>query len=255
MSNELTLINRESWGALREQSTDLVKSGFLKPSVKTPEQAMAIILKGSELGLPAMASLALIDVVQGVPVVEGQGMLALIFSKVPGAVVNFLERSDKICRIEAQRPGGKLTAFSFSMEDAKLAELHTKDNWKKRPRVMLQWRCVAEMAKVIFPDVLAGLYLDEEIKSETIDVTPGKEEDKGKSLQALLSEPEPPKQTVTIEEIDDMFKAFEALNFPREAVLEGVLCSDPTKLTQADMVQLRKWYAEEREKAKKAEQQ
>ena len=260
MSNDLILVSRESWGALREQATDLVKSQFLKPSIKTPEQAMAVILKGSELGLPPMAALALIDVIQGVTVIEGQGMLALIFGKVSGAIINFLERTDKICRLEAQRPGGKLTQFSFSMEDAKLADLQNKDNWKKRPRVMLQWRCVAEMAKVVFPDVLAGLYLADEIR-DTIDVTPqDNNKGAGQSLQDLLSAPAPEKpkapgvhDAADPERLEAMFKAFEALNIPREVVLDGLLTQDPRTITNNDMKTLEQWYREEVAKVKKGE--
>lgn len=49
---------------LMEVSSALVKSGLI-PGVRTPEAAFALIVKGQELGLPPMAALAGITVIQG----------------------------------------------------------------------------------------------------------------------------------------------------------------------------------------------
>ena len=82
--NEVNLVPKEShglidmntWNLLREQCSVVVKSGFLKKDVNTPEKAMAIALKGYEMGVPVMAAFANISIVNSIFVIEGQLMLA-----------------------------------------------------------------------------------------------------------------------------------------------------------------------------------
>src|SRR4030095_13742063 len=66
------------WAVIRQQAEVLVKTGFLPQSIKTPEQAMAIILTGREWGIGAMAALNTINVIQGKPTISPQLMLGLI---------------------------------------------------------------------------------------------------------------------------------------------------------------------------------
>lgn len=47
-----------------------VKSGLLPASIKTPEQAVVIALKGKELSLAPMASFEMIDVIMGKPALK-----------------------------------------------------------------------------------------------------------------------------------------------------------------------------------------
>lgn len=55
------------------------------------------------------------------------------------------------------RPGMKF-AFSYTIEEAKTAGLTGKDNWKKYPRQMLQWRSLGFLMDAVFPEVATGLY-------------------------------------------------------------------------------------------------
>jgi hypothetical protein len=52
------------------------------------------------------------------------------------------------------------------MEDAKVAGLLSKDTWKKYPEAMLRARCVAIVARALFPDAIMGAsYTPEELES------------------------------------------------------------------------------------------
>lgn len=154
-----------SYIALKEQCESLVKSGFLPPSIKTPEQALAVAMKGSEVGFAPMQSFAQVNIIGGKPALSAEGMNYLIRKNFPKAKILILERTNLICKIKVKRDAEDFpTEFSFSMEDAKLAQLLANPSWQKYPRAMLFARCFSEMARTIFPDAIGGIsYTPEEL--------------------------------------------------------------------------------------------
>jgi hypothetical protein len=153
------------WQVMREQASMLVQTGFLPNSIKSPEQAVAIILQGRELGIPTMAALQTINVIQGKPTVSPQLMLALIYRshQLAGMDIN---STDTACEVLMERKGVGHFSARFDLDDAKRQGLADKDNWKKQPRVMLKWRAVAACAREAFSDVVLGLYTPEEMGAE-----------------------------------------------------------------------------------------
>jgi hypothetical protein len=140
----------------------LVKSSMLPQSIKTPEAAVAIILKGKELGIGPMAAFAGITVIQGKPVVSPQLMLSLINRD--GVLTDIkIEDDGETCRVTMKRQGRSSHTASFSMADAQAMQLAGKDNWRKMPAIMRQWRAVAACARVVCPDVIDGMYTPEEM--------------------------------------------------------------------------------------------
>ena len=158
-----------TWQMMQQQSQMLVKTGFLPSGINTPEQATAIMLKGRELGIPPMQAFSQISVIKGKPCVSPELMLALIYRGVPGCDIIFAELTTDVCLIKARRKEGQpMQEFTFSMEDAKRAQLASKDNWKKYPRAMVRSRCIAEMARSLFPDAIMGCsYTPEEMGANT----------------------------------------------------------------------------------------
>lgn len=164
------------FGVMKEQSLMLLKSGFLPPSIKTPEQAIAIILTGRELGIGTMQALNNITVIQGKPTVSPQLMLALI------------QRSGQLENIVIQNkfaPDGTINHVACTMKRKGMHE-HTeifgaaeankmgllgKDNYKKQAGTMFKWRAVAACARVTFPDVILGFYTPDEMGAEDAEVS------------------------------------------------------------------------------------
>lgn len=169
----MTLVNRESntlqLAAQAMQLFDfggmLVKSGMLPQSVRTPEAAVAIMVKGMELGLPAMAALNGITVIQGKPTVSPQLMLSLINRS--GQLENIeIDTGRDGATVTMKRRGRTPFTAKFGPTEAQAMGLNTKDNYKKQPAVMYQWRAVAACARVVFPDVIDGLYTPEEMGAD-----------------------------------------------------------------------------------------
>ena len=197
MSNEVALIpSAADWTQMVAMAAALVRSTFLPPTVNTAEKAVAIALKGRELGIPMMQSFAQINVIQGKPAVSAELQLALIYKNVPGAKVEF-ERYDATgCTVVATRPGHRPAKFTFDKADAEAAGLLGKDNWKKYPRNMYRSRAISEMARSVFPDAIMGCsHTPEELGAtvtedgEIVDVTPVAPETNSPSPQVQDTRP------------------------------------------------------------------
>jgi hypothetical protein len=130
-----------------------------------------IMLKGLEMGINPMAAVDLISIIQGTPVLDAKGILALVKSK--GLLEDISMDGDETQYICIMKRKGESTPHKeiFTIEDAKRLGLAGKDNYIKQPRTMLKWRAVTACARVVFPDVTGGLYTAEEIDPDNVTVS------------------------------------------------------------------------------------
>lgn len=160
-----TQITITEWDAMRQQAEAYVKSGLLPMAINTPEKALVIMQKGKELGIPPMEAMSSINVIQGKPSVSPQLMLAL--ARRTKELENFsIEKTDKQATVKVKRKGQNEVVIVFTIEMAAQMGLSTKENWKKMPGIMLQWRAVAENLRLTFPDAISGLYTYDEMGAE-----------------------------------------------------------------------------------------
>lgn len=141
----------------------LAKSGLMPNGLTKPEAILAIALKGQELGIGPMAAIAGITVIQGKPVVSPQLMLSLVERSGKLEDWKIVEESEQQVVVEFTRKSRTPVRKSFSMKDAAQMGLATKDNWKKQPRTMMQWRAISAAIRLAFPDVIDGCYTAEEL--------------------------------------------------------------------------------------------
>jgi hypothetical protein len=157
------------FGVMKETSSMLVKTGFLPQAIKTPEQAIAIILTGRELGIGTMAALNTINVIQGKPTVSPQLMLALIERSGQLADIQIEPHDGNAVRCTMKRKGRSPHTEIFGDAEAQAMQLAGKDNYKKQAQTMYRWRAVAACARVVFPDVILGLYTPDEMGADVTD--------------------------------------------------------------------------------------
>jgi hypothetical protein len=156
---------------MRQQADVLVKSGFLPQAINTPEKALAIMQKGKELNIPPMHALSSIDIILGKPSVSPQLMLAL--ARRSGELEDLkMEVNDKGATVTITRKGQTPYTTVFGIKEATDLQLIGKDNYKKQPAIMFQWRALAANLRITFPDVIAGLYLVEELTQGEETYTP-----------------------------------------------------------------------------------
>lgn len=120
------------------------------------------ILAGQELGLSPMASLRGVHVVKGRPILAADTMVALVLGSGLCDYFRPTTKTPTSVTYETQRKGDAPVSLTWTMEDAVRAGLSSNDNYRKYPRAMLSARCKAELARDIYPDVLAGCYEESE---------------------------------------------------------------------------------------------
>ena len=183
----------QMWSLIQNVAPAMYASKFF--GVTSPEQAMAIMLKGYELGLGLGAAFEFIHVIQGKPGLSPRGALALIQNHPQFAGMEIKDGvgpngEPSACRVTMKRTNGFEYTAEFTMEDAARAGLVKPDSgWIKYPANMLRWRAVGFCADVVFPDVFGGMKRSDELGS---DITA-----EGEVIDATctVQQPEPPAKT------------------------------------------------------------
>ena len=169
-----------------------------------PDAVVAVILQGFELGLGPMQSLRSVVMIAGTPTLKAETMRAMILARGHGYR---LEATDEVATFECHRrewPAERWDTFTFSMADAKRANLLGKDNWKMYPRSMLSARVTSEAARAVFPDVVAGVsYTPEEI-GDTAPASPPPTVDQPPPAAVLAPEANPEAKLCAIDGADEL---------------------------------------------------
>lgn len=150
--------------------------------------------KGSEVGLPPMASLESICVINGVTSIHSDGFWALVISSPlcesfeELGPAECIEKGYGECTIK-RRGNPKPITRRFTLDMAKSADLLGKDNWRKYPGRMLQQRARHLASDDSIPEATQGLVPSDVASdyTEPRDVTPAPEPIK--TPQALRAQP------------------------------------------------------------------
>jgi len=149
---------------MQEQAKTLIKSGFLPDKFRKVEQVIAIGLKSQELGIGMMEGLANLYIVNGKVEVNGQLMLSLAYRsgklKEGGLII---EETPTSCTVTGTRINGVTFSSTWDFERARTAGLTDTMTYRKYLSVMLRWRAISEVLRVLVPDVISGLYTPDEI--------------------------------------------------------------------------------------------
>lgn len=175
------LPDNHSWQTMLAMADQFHKSGLMPPAVKNAAGALAIIQKGRELGIPPMAAIEGISIIQGKPACSATLMLGLIKRDYGRGAIRVKTTTEEACTVEWRDEGWDGTSeYTFTIRDAQRAQLVKQgSNWEKYPAAMLRARCIAAVARMAFPEVIGGMYTPEELggspaEADIIDVTPAR---------------------------------------------------------------------------------
>lgn len=144
---------------VEKMAVAVAKSGLF--GIKTPEQAVALMLIAQAEGLHPAVAARDYHVIQGRPALKSDAMLAR-FQAAGGKVVWNVYSDAEVSGTFSHPAGGSATV-SWTLTQAKTAGLTTKDVWKQYPRAMLRARVISEGIRTVYPGVSVGVYTPEEI--------------------------------------------------------------------------------------------
>jgi 5'-3' exonuclease len=138
--------------------------------VESAEAAMAIIMTGRSLGLDAATSLRGIKMVEGQPQLSAALIEGLVLASGKCDYFQIVDSTDEKATYTTMRKGAPSpVTMSYSQEDSHREQLDrptrngAPSNHTKRPRTMFRWRCAADLARAVYPDVIMGLYVPGEL--------------------------------------------------------------------------------------------
>ena len=152
-SQELSI--QDQW-----QFAETVTTGDMVPKAYAgkPANALIAIGLGQAMGLSPAESLYRIDVIQGKPTASAE------------LIASNIRKAGHILRVEVDEPNMSVTATVYRADDpefphtvtrdmnwAKQMGLVNKDNYKRQPLTMLQWRAISGVGRLACPEALYGV--------------------------------------------------------------------------------------------------
>jgi hypothetical protein len=143
-----------------------------------------ILILGRSLGLGVMQSLNGIYIVEGRPMLAAQTMQALVKSRQRVCLAfEMVESTAERATFRTRRAGSeRWETLTWTIAMAKQAGSFNRQSspWVTYPQAMLRARCIADLCRMVYPDLLLGLYAVEEFDTSAaieriggmVDMTP-----------------------------------------------------------------------------------
>lgn len=137
--------------------------------LSSPEQAVVLMAKAADLGLPITAAFDFFDLIENKPALKPVGALALIHRSGNFDVTIDDTKPDRCTVSIKRRDTGFAHTVTYTVDEAKAAGLIKQDKdgsaWRRFTIDMLRNRAVGRCARIAAPDVLAGLYLTTDLET------------------------------------------------------------------------------------------
>lgn len=133
--------------------------------VANADLACAMILRGRALGLDAITSLSAFHVIKDKLTLAATTIEGMVMRSPECEYFMCSESTATSCTWITKRKGYPTEQrHTWTIEDAQRLGVGRNDQWQKQPRTMLRHRCGTDLARMAYPDVVAGLYSIEEMQ-------------------------------------------------------------------------------------------
>jgi hypothetical protein len=131
-----------------------------------PENILLAAIAGQDFGWSPAMALRSFNVIQGVPSLKPEVMLALV--RRAGHSVSGEVTEDAATIVGKRADSGDMMTVTYGMDDARRAGLLNKQNWKNHPKDMMWARAVSALCRRLFADVTLGAaYTADELGADT----------------------------------------------------------------------------------------
>lgn len=171
MSNDGTprAIVPRTFGEAEQFARAISTSSLIPEALRAKaSDVLMIVLAGTELGIAPIRSLSMFHVMDGVPKLSSEALGAIVTASPVCEYLEPSELSNDRVTFRAKRRGRPEVALTYTNEDVERANLHrpsrsgAPSNHVKFPRAMKTARCRAELVRLVFPDIAAGIVTKEE---------------------------------------------------------------------------------------------
>jgi hypothetical protein len=170
VSTESTMQALALVGPAGDLVAKISNSAFVPPAWRgKPDELLAAILTGHELGLPPMAAIGKMHNIQGRATLSAEAARAIVQSR--GHEI-WLEQvsAEKVVACGRRRGEENTVRITWTMADARRAGVAGKEVWRKFPQAMLTARATADLCRAHFADCLSGIsYFKEELEDGVLD--------------------------------------------------------------------------------------
>ena len=134
------------------------------PKGMQPGEGMLCASMGHKFGWNPLEACQRFHVINGTLSMKADVMVGVAKAHPACLYFRCVESTDERATFETHRDGTPAPEReSFTMADAKRAGLLSNKMWGKYPRQMLRARCSAGLARLVYSDILAGIYTADEL--------------------------------------------------------------------------------------------
>jgi 5'-3' exonuclease len=150
-----------------KQLAQMMYDSRLFSAYGTPQAVLATVLAGRELGLPAMSSLRGFHIIEGKPQMSAGMIQSLVLKSGKATYFRCSERTPLRATFVTKRGDDPEMVLTYTIEEGRAAFVGddakwAKSGWGRNPADMLVARASSKLARLVYPDVVSGLYAPEE---------------------------------------------------------------------------------------------
>lgn len=147
------------------KAADVVAKSMLWKDFNSKEKVLGLMMLCQSEGIHPMNAVRRYDLINGKPSLKAEAQLADFQQS--GGSVQWIERSNTKCSgkffHKTYCPEGVIV--TWTMDDAKLAKLDNKENYRNYPRQMLTARVITEGVQIVNPAIGLGIQSPEEVEA------------------------------------------------------------------------------------------
>lgn len=154
--------------AARNLSQYLFEGGMYAQKFKTALAIFTVILRARELDIGITTALANMHNLEGTIVMSADLIRAQCERHPDFEYLMPVKMSSSSCTwVGKNKRQPREVEFTYTIEDARLANLTGRKIWRERPQDMLNKTAGSKLARLLFPGAVAGIYCPEEMSVDT----------------------------------------------------------------------------------------